>query len=286
MTRLRLAAFAAAAMGGAVAVCAPCPGRAESDPRAASPFHVIAHRGASAEAPENTPPAFERARALGAEEVELDVQLSRDGEVVLFHDDDLAEKTDLAGRVRDHDAEALRRADIGSWYDATHPEAPRRYAGTGLATLAEVFDRFEDAFHYHVEIKSAEPELPDRVLALAVARNLASHLTVTSFQVEQLLRVRRAAPHVRTAWLLEDPGRGVAAIDRAAREGFHMVAFRAAELTRELVERAHARGLEIRAWKVRSGEEMERVIRLGANGMTIDWPDRLLRRLEELRSGG
>ena len=72
------------------------------------PFRVIAHRGASAYAPENTLPAFERALELGASEVELDVQLSRDGALVLFHDRTLDGKTNLSGAVRDHTADALR----------------------------------------------------------------------------------------------------------------------------------------------------------------------------------
>ena len=73
----------------------------------ARPFHVIAHRGVSAEAPENTLPAFERALEIGVVEVELDAQLSRDGVPVLFHDGTLDAKTPLRGRVRDHAAEDL-----------------------------------------------------------------------------------------------------------------------------------------------------------------------------------
>ena len=90
------------------------------------PFHVIAHRGASAEAPENTLPAFERALALGVVEVELDVQLSRDGVPVLFHDRTLDEKTPLRGPVRDHSAQELTRADVGSWFDRARPGSGRR----------------------------------------------------------------------------------------------------------------------------------------------------------------
>ncbi len=85
------------------------------------PFRVIAHRGASAYAPENTLPAFERALEVGAAEVELDVQLSRDDVLVLFHDRTLDRKTNLTGRVRDHAADALRGADIGSWFDDQRP---------------------------------------------------------------------------------------------------------------------------------------------------------------------
>lgn len=103
------------------------------------PVRVIAHRGASAYAPENTLPAFRRALELGTEEVELDAQLSRDGVVVAFHDRSLERKTSGRGRVRDHEWEALRALEIGTWFDAAHPEASARYAGTRLASLAEIF---------------------------------------------------------------------------------------------------------------------------------------------------
>jgi glycerophosphoryl diester phosphodiesterase len=246
----------------------------------ALPFHVIAHRGASAYAPENTLPAFERARDLGAREVELDVQLSSDGVVVRFHDSSLDEKTDLSGRVQDHAADVLLRADIGSWFDASHPDVDGSFAGTPLAALDPVFERFGETFHYHVEMKSGEPCLPGRILELARAHSLESRLTLTSFHLESLRRARALDARVRLAWLRKQPA--VAAMDRATHERFDMIAFPAAEIDADLVRQAHRRGLEIRAFRVKTAQDMERVIRSGANGMTIDWPERLLRRLAEI----
>ncbi len=270
------------------------PSRVEG-PAIATPFHVIAHRGASAYAPENTLPAFERARQLGASAVELDVQLSRDAVVVLFHDGTLDEKTQLSGPVRDHDAAALLRADIGSWFDATHPAAETRYAGTPLTTLDALFGEFGDAFHYHVEIKSQEASLPGRILEIAAAHSLLRQLTITSFHLEPLRRARGLDRDVPIAWLVKTP-QGAALetqaaleaqkrlVDRAVALGFAMLAFPAAELSEDLVRHAHEQGLEIRAFRVKTPEDMERVIQLGANGMTIDWPDRLIRRLDEIRA--
>lgn len=260
------------------------PGAAPEPPPVALPFHVIAHRGASAEAPENTVAAFERARQQGAVAVELDVQLSRDGVLVLFHDARLDEKTDLTGAVREHDAEALLRADIGSWFDATHPQAPERYAGTPLVTLDALFGHFGDAFHYHVELKSREPTLPERVLGVVQARGLASRVTITSFHLELLRRVRALDAGMPIAWLLSEPD--TALVDQAAREDFQMVGFPAAALDAGLVGHARRRGLEIRAWRVKTPELMEHAIRVGANGMTIDWPDRLIYRLVEIWDAG
>ena len=79
-------------------------------------FRLIAHRGASAHAPENTVAAFETAVALGSEEVELDVRFSGDGEVVVFHDHELQRKTALSGPVRHYPAEVLEQVDLGPWF--------------------------------------------------------------------------------------------------------------------------------------------------------------------------
>ena len=248
------------------------------------PFHVIAHRGASAYAPENTAPAFQRALELGASEVELDVQLSRDGVVVLYHDASLEEKTPLRGAVRDHSADRLRATDIGSWFDRAHPEVEEIWAGTTLITLEELFERFGPALHYHIEIKSQEPELPERVLEEIRTSGLEQRVTLTSFSMDQLLRVRTRDPRVRVCLLLEKQGDATAqrrGIDAAVVLGANQVGVHARHATPELVAYAQAQGLEIRAWGIRSPNDMERAIAAGTNGMTIDWPERLIARQRE-----
>ena len=243
------------------------------------PFHVIAHRGASAEAPENTLPAFERALAVGVVEVELDVQLSRDGVPVLFHDGSLDEKTSLRGRLRDHTAQELARADIGSWFDRTHPGSGRRWAGTTLTTLRAVLEAFGAKLRYHVELKDELEATPRRVIEVVTAAGQQGGVMLTSFHRVQLERARLADPRILLCWLLESaqPAR----IDEAAEAGFAMVGVRASELTEALVRQAHSRGLEIRAFGVETDAEMESALRTGCNGMTIDRPERLLPRLLE-----
>ena len=269
---------ALAAIGVALVCLAAGAGGAESPARIARPFHVIAHRGASAQAPENTLPAFARALALGVIEVELDVQLSRDSVPVLFHDDTLEPKTPLRGRVREHPAAELVRADIGAWFDRTHPDAPQRFAGTTLTTLPDVFAAFGAKLHYHVEIKDELEETPARVLAAVAKAGLEQRVTLTSFHRVQLERARRIAPQVPACWLLKREPRGQ--LDAARAAGFAMVGVRASELDPEIVRAAHARGLVIRAFAVESSEAaLEQALRSGANGMTIDVPERLVARL-------
>jgi glycerophosphoryl diester phosphodiesterase len=244
------------------------------------PFRVIAHRGASAYAPENTLPAFERALEVGASEVELDVQLSRDGALVLFHDRTLDGKTNLTGAVRNHTADALRSADIGSWFDAQHPGIEERFAGTGLATLDELFERFGAQLHYHVEIKTSEEAVPALLLARVAAFGLADRVIVSSFRDDQLRRVRALDQRIPICRLIEKrSGRPEAYllsrgdIDDAVRERFDRVGVHSGDLDRELVRYAHERGLEIRAWGIGGPEDIEGIVTTGANGLTVDWPD-------------
>ncbi len=243
------------------------------------PFHVIAHRGASAAAPENTLPAFERALALGVVEVELDVQLSSDGVPMLFHDRTLDEKTPLRGRVRDHAAQELTRADVGSWFDRARPGSDRRWAGTTLTTLRAVLEAFGAKLRYHIELKDDLEATPARVVEIVMAAGLEQRVMLTSFSRLQLERARQSAPAIPLCWLLESAHRE--RIDAAAKAGFAMVAVHASKLTEALVRHAHTRGIQIRAYGVETDAEMHRVLGTGCNGMTIDRPERLVAHLIE-----
>lgn len=255
------------------------------------PFQIIAHRGASAYAPENTLPAFRLAHRLGAVEVELDVQLSADDRVVVFHDAVLDGKTNLAGRIRDHTLADLAEGDIGSWFDREHPELEEKFAGTGLDPLGELFGEMGRTLFYHVELKDEAPDLPARALAVIDRFGLRDRVMITSFHFHQLERIRALAPELPTCQLIarEDEREGSVDewIDRSAAAGLSEVGVASRELTRDHVVRARRRGLWIRAWGVKSLEDMEHAIAVGANGMTINWPEKLIARfLEHVGSAG
>jgi len=270
----------------AVGCTAPVAQKEITEPRTGS-FRVIAHRGASAYAPENTRPAFQRAAQLGIRHVELDVGISADGALVLFHDSTLDEKTNLGGPLSQHSLADLEAADIGSWFDREHPEITQHYAGTGLLALDDLFREFGDGFHYHVEIKGAEPEIPHRLLESIRRARLEQSVTVTSFRIDQLEALHALDPRIPLTWLLERERKSLAPgqsplelreqeIAEAAVSGFRGVAIRAAELSDEMVDFAHAQGLRLRAWGIRDEADVERVLATGADGMTVDWPDRAL----------
>ena len=115
-----------------------------------SDFHVIAHRGGAAHAPENTLPAFRWSLANGFWEVELDVRLSLDEVLVLFHDHTLERKTGHEGSVGVYTAAELTRFELGSWFDREHPEVAKSFAGTPIATLSDLFSEFGTRLYYHL----------------------------------------------------------------------------------------------------------------------------------------
>jgi glycerophosphoryl diester phosphodiesterase len=257
----------------------------------AKPFRVIAHRGASAHAPENTLPAFELALERGAREIELDVRFSADLQMVVFHDDTLDRKTRWHGRVCHYSADELARVDVGEVFDARHPERERDFAGATIPRLEQVFAAVGERAHYHVELKGFDDLLPLRVMQAIDDFGLAERVTITSFSMKPLRQVRRLHPDVPICLLLRDVADALRSaefrpqligatgveihahwIEEAARAGFQQVGIRAADFRPGTTALAEGLGLSARGWGVESPELLEGLIDLGAFGATVDWP--------------
>ena len=235
--------------------------------RLPDPFRIIAHRGASGYAPENTMAAFARARDMGCTEVETDVHFSRDGRLVLLHDDDLDRTTDGTGRPGARDWADLRRLDAGSWFSA-------EFAGEPLITLDELLAAFGDAFLYHVELKDGTPGIGAATAAVLAAHGLAHRAFVTGFDRDAELRAARsAAGGLRSCVLVPTRQDPAAALDAAAAAGHDAASLHVDACTPERVARGRAAGLEVRAWGVRDRGGMARAAEAGVHGVTINWPD-------------
>jgi len=228
---------------------------------------VIAHRGASTYAPENTFAAFDLALQMGAHDLELDVQMSRDGHLIVIHDDLLKRTTNGAGAVAEHTLAELQALDAGAWFGA-------QFAGQRIPTLEALLARYRGRAHLHVEIKGKTAGLSERTVDLIRRCGWTQDVTMTSFQIDKLEALRAHAPELPAGWLLRQIDDAV--IDRARALGLVQLCPKADIVTPQLVARLRSAGFNVRAWGVANEDLMRRMVEAGVDGMTVNFPDRLL----------
>ncbi len=237
----------------------------------------FAHRGASYEAPENTLAAFLLAAELGADGVELDVQLSKDGEVVVIHDLNLECSTNGSGPVRERTLAQLKDLDAGGWFDPG-------YAGQQVPTLQEVIDAVGHRLLLNIELKT--PSLRDDGLVAEVVRtiednHLLDRVIVSSFNPIALWRVRRLEPWIPIG-LLYAPDLPLPLRHPWAR---HLLKLEALHPRHSLVDQrylrwARGRGYGVHTWTVDDPGRMWQLMRLGVELIITNRPDLLSQVLE------
>lgn len=223
---------------------------------------VIAHRGDTQAAPENTLPAFESALALGVDGIELDLQLTRDGHVVIFHDDTLSR---LAGRpeaVKALDLSELRSLRIGS---------------EAIPTLSEVLDLVMDRLLLNLELKTScffSSSLERATLRLLKSFGLKDSILLSSFFPQSLWKMKRLAPDLARGYLFEKHYR----IHRCLLPWTHPLSINAplAAANAKFIQTEHAAGRRVFVWTVNSEDDMKRLMKAGADGLITDEPRRLL----------
>lgn len=225
---------------------------------------VYAHRGASAEAPENTLAAFRRAVALCADGIEFDVHLTADGVPVVIHDDTLERTTDGTGPVAELCGEALGQLDAGGWFDSS-------YAGEPVPTLEAALQLLAGKLRLNVEVK--DPMAGAAVLEV-LRRFPQADAVLSSFGYGVLTQLRRADPDVPLA-LLYDGGGWQRAVARA--EALRACAFhpRADLVSRPLVAACRQRQLPVFAWTVDEPAQARSLARMGVAGIFTNDPVRL-----------
>jgi len=233
------------------------------------PIQVMAHRGASGQAPENTRPALQRAIEDGFEWAEIDLQLTRDGKHVLYHDSQLDSKTNGAGRIADYSVADLKRLDAGSWF------APR-YAGERLLTLQEAFEIARGKINFYLDCKAINPEsLVQEILEAGMERQV-----VVFSNPDTLERVRAASKGrvpVMPKWR---PANGMG--DWLTRLQPAAVEIDANEITPEICRAFHRKGIKVQAKTL--GKEWDRpevwdkVIAAGADWLQTDLAEEIIAR--------
>ncbi|MBI4567126.1 MAG: hypothetical protein HY719_01870 [Planctomycetes bacterium] len=245
----------------------------------------IGHRGASGHAPENTVAAFGLATRMGAPMIELDVQVSRDGHVVVIHDAALERTTTGHGRVADHTLEELKALDAGGWFSA-------RFAGEPIPTLREVlvWARGRVALNIEIKTEAVHPTreyggVESKVVGLLRRCGMRAHVLVSSFNHVAVRRVRRLDGAIPVAVLHvgENDPRPLQEIVAAAPADQFCCAL--SELTPSLAEKARRWRVPVNVYTVNEPDEMRRAIALGVSGIFTNYPDRLAQVLQRSRTG-
>jgi glycerophosphoryl diester phosphodiesterase len=241
---------------------------------------IGAHRGASADAPENTIAAFDQAVADRAELIELDVHATVDGVLVIHHDFTLERTAGSPARLRDLTLAEVQSFDVGAWRGAA-------FAGQHIPTLDQVFQRFGNRILINVEIKFQDAPYDgiEQAVADAIRRHgLLRRVVVSSFDLETALRLRRIDREVLVSLLHEtersatppnalDPGRMTLANMVLARAtGMVGIHLDAASITADLSATARALGLGVLAWTVDAETEMRRLAALGIDAIVSNRP--------------
>ena len=235
---------------------------------------VIAHRGASGHAPENTLTAFRKAVALGATFIETDLQLSRDAHFVAIHDEKVNRTTNGRGSVHDLSLAELRQLDAGSWFGS-------EFAGERIPTLDEIlqFSKKNDVVSY-LEMKPSGSWGGEHAL-IASLRETGEipRAVVISFDPSMVLNVRKIEPTVMTGLLydrqLDNP------VEKAVEIGARQLVVRGDLVTPALLEKARKKDLQIVCWTINQPAHMRLLIEAGVDGIMSDYPDRLVAALKK-----
>lgn len=233
---------------------------------------VFAHRGASGYAPENTLPAFELAEKQGADGIELDVQLTKDGEVVVIHDETIDRTSTGMGAVRDYTLKELRKHSFHNGRNT--------YRGVTIPTLAEVLELVKPGrMEVNIELKTGiywYPGLEERTAEVVKNAGMEDRVIYSSFNHYSIQKMRTIDKNAETAYLYSDV---ILDVENYAREtgvnGLHPALYHL--YMADFLERYKASGMKVRVWTVNREADLRKFIEAGLEAVITNYPDRALR---------
>jgi glycerophosphoryl diester phosphodiesterase len=244
---------------------------------------VFAHRGSAGTHPENTLESFGAAVAAGVQYLEFDIHMTRDGEVVVSHDDRLERNCGRAGIIGEMTYAELAAADAGRTFTLDGATFPFRDKGLRVPRLAEVLELFPK-LRMIVEAKQIAPSVVAPMLDLIDRAGMRRNVLVASEHQEPLDEIRRLAPEIPTNFSYLESGVFIQAM--GTHDGSYRPPGAAVQIprsyeswqlvTRESVEFAHRLGLELHVWTVNEEAEMRELLDLGVDGLVTDYPARAL----------
>lgn len=242
------------------------------------PIMVIAHRGFSGAAPENTMASFRKAIDAGSDMLELDVHLSKDGEVVVIHDESVAKTTNGQGRIVDFTLKELKKLDAGSWFGP-------QFSGERIPTLKEVLEVAKGKILVNIEIKNPThgryfiTELTDRAWQEVIKAEMVQQVIFSSFNPSALERIREKTPRGRVALLYHKPWESLREVTGG--DSYAILNLRNIHLTKSKIAKIRQAGMQVNVYTVNPEEEMEQFVQWEVDGIITNHPDRLIKILQK-----
>ena len=240
-----------------------------------SPLEIVAHRGGSPYAPENTLASFKKSLQMGFKTFELDVQLTKDGEVVVIHDELVDRVSNSSGLVRSYELEELKQLDVGFWFDDS-------FKGEQIPTLQEIIDLVKGKAGLQIELKNeffSYRGMEEKVVNLLKQNNFVDHAMVTSFNEDSIFDMGMRYPGIRLGLLIRKLPEDLSVMRYWTY--LHAVLPYVRRVNKKVVDQAQLQGLKVYGWTANTHEEIRRLIRLGVEGIITDQPLRVAEALEQ-----
>lgn len=228
-------------------------------------FINYAHRGASSYAPENTLSAFKKAIELGANGIELDLKMTKDKKIVIFHDKLIDKKSNGTGKLKDYTYEELKNLDFGSWFD-------KKYEGEHIVLFEDFAKEFLNknlTFAIELKVLGIEKEVLDIINKYKKHDNIY----ISSFKYEVLRNIRQIDNNVKISWLVDKIDNDK--ISELLSINGNQICPNSNNISKSDIELVRRNGLSIRLWGIDNEEIMEKVYNLDIDGMTVNFPDKL-----------
>lgn len=249
----------------------------------------IAHRGASGYAPEHTFYAYDKSNEeFKADYIELDLQMTKDGDLIAMHDEDVERTTGHKGRVDDYTTDELKQMDAGSWFNKKYPQyAKKEYKGAKIPTLEEILDRYGDNANYYIETKSPDvyPGMEEKLLYSLKKNNLLSdqklnngQVVIQSFSQESLLKVANMNNQIPLVQLV-DKGELSIFTDKDLKfiSSYAIgVGPDYRDLNKVMVQNLHNYNLKVHPYTVNNEKDMREMLNIRVDGVFSNYIDKYI----------
>ncbi|MFL6554965.1 MAG: glycerophosphodiester phosphodiesterase [Bacillus sp. (in: firmicutes)] len=242
-------------------------------------IQVIAHRGASGNAPEHTMVAYELARKFGADYIEIDLGMTKDGQLIAIHDETIDRTTNGNGMVSSLTLSQIKKLDTGSWFNKQFPDKKKpEYNSLKIPTLEEIIHHYGETINYYIEIKRplANPSMTEELLKVLSSHRLIGEksapgkVIIESFDSERLNYIHKKYPSLVLIQLGVDANKmNLAEISKyAAGVGPDF-----STVKKEFIGNAHNHGLMVHCWTVNNEADMQKMIDWGVDGIFTNFVD-------------